>query len=65
MLVVVLVRLPLDAVERKATLVVVREDDRKERPVVVKCDRVALERDSVERDDLALLVSLEDRETRL
>ena len=60
-----LVRLPLDAVERKAALVVVREDDRKERPVVVKCDREALERDGAERDDLAPLVSLEHRETRL
>ena len=52
-LVEVLVRLPLDAVERKAALVVVREADRKERPVVVERDRVALERDGAERVELA------------
>ena len=53
-----LVGLPLDAVESKEALVVVYEDDHKERPVVLKCDRVALEPDGAERVGLVLLVSL-------
>ena len=57
--------LPPDAVERKAAHVVVREDDHKVSPVVLKCDLVALERDCAEQVGLVLLVSLGHGETRL